>query len=247
MAGVIEQSPTPKYRQLADLLRTQIVGGTFAPGDQLPSEAQLQDAHGISRPTIRQALADLEREGWLHRVPGKGTFVHHRPRHVDRVTRLTGFGENVIALGMEPGYRVLRAEPAPIPPDVARQFRLPASKGFIVERLLLADGDAVAMHTSYLPPRVVKQVGSAALAAEALATGSLYRILEGAGIRLHRADEVVEPGLADPDEANRLATAAGSLVLRVTRTVFDPDGEPIEHVLLVYNAARYTYRTTLVR
>lgn len=247
MLGVSQKSPIPKYRQLADLLRAEIVGGVLVPGDQLPSEAQLQDAHGISRITIRQALADLEREGLLTKVPGKGTYVQKRAHHVDRVTRLTGFGENVVALGMEPGYRVLRAEPAPIPADVAFRLQIPPSKGFVVERVLLADGEPVATHTSYLPPWVVRQVGPEPLSAESLGQGSLYRILEAAGVRMQRADEIVEPALAGAAEARTLGMAAGELVLRVTRTVFDPNGAAIEHVLLIYNAAVYTYRTTLVR
>ncbi len=246
MSVVSQKSPTPKYRQLADLLRSQIAGGMFTPGDQLPSEAQLQGEHGISRITIRQALADLEREGLLSKVPGKGTFVQKRA-HVDRITRLTGFGENVVALGMEPGYRVLRAEPAVIRADIAFRLQIPPSKGFLIERQLLADGDLVSAHVSYLPPWVVRRVGPDMLSAESLGQGSLYRIIEAAGIRIHRADEIVEPALASAVDARKLDIDAGELVLRVTRTMSDPDGAPIEHVLMVYNTARYTYRTSLVR
>jgi len=246
MPVVCQKSPTPKYRQLANLLRSQIVGGGLAPGDQLPSEAQLQDEHGISRITIRQALADLEREGLLSKVPGKGTFVQKRS-HVDRITRLTGFGENVAALGMEPGYRVLRAEPTVIPAEIASRLHIPPSKGFLIERQLLADGDLVSAHVSYLPPWLIRRVGSDALSAESLGQGSLYQIIEASGICIHRADEIVEPALASAFEARKLDIDAGELVLRVTRTICDPDGTPIEHVLMVYNAARYTYRTSLVR
>jgi len=66
-----------------------------------------------------------------------------------------------------------------------------------------------------------------------------------AGVRIYRADEIVEPGLANSDEAQHLETEEGDLLLRVERTVFDRGGTPIEYVLLAYRADSYTYRTTL--
>ncbi|MCC6314774.1 MAG: GntR family transcriptional regulator, partial [Thermomicrobiales bacterium] len=97
-------SAIPMYRQLADLLRAQIADGELGDGDRLPSEAQLGETHGISRITVRQALAELERAGMLLRVPGKGAFVRaHSP--IQGLTRLSGFSESARAAGREAGYR----------------------------------------------------------------------------------------------------------------------------------------------
>ena len=64
---------------------------------------------------------------------------------------------------------------------------------------------------------------------------------------MYRADEVVEPGLATREEAQRLETHEDALVLRVARTVVDEDGVPLEYMLLTYLADAYTYRTTVLR
>jgi DNA-binding GntR family transcriptional regulator len=73
--GLDEWSTVPLYRQLADLLRTAITGGTYGPGDRLPSEPALQQEHGLARDTVRAAIAVLRDEGLVVTLPGRGTFV----------------------------------------------------------------------------------------------------------------------------------------------------------------------------
>ncbi len=245
VTAIRAEAATPKYQQLAHLIRERIDRGEFAQGDRIPSEAQLGDSYKISRITIRQALSGLERDGLLERVPGKGTFVRKRSSLVERATGLTGFGENVAALGIEPGYRTLRAELARVPMEIADRLRLQSPKAFVVDRVLLADGEPVAKHISYLPPWIVKKATPNSFTTASLDKGSLYRAIEQAGVRMCRADEVVEPGLASDDEAEQMEMKASDLVLRVTRTVYDADGVPLEHVLLTYRADSYTYRATL--
>ncbi len=245
MTVIRVESSTPKYRQLSDLIRQRIARGELAPGDQIPSEAQLGHSYKISRITIRQALSDLERDGLLERVPGKGTFVRKHNSHVERTTRLTGFGENAAALGLVPGYRTLKAEPTRVPIEIADRLKIEPGQAFVVDRVLFADGEPVAKHTSYLPQWIVNKARPNAFTKESLDKGSLYSAIEQAGTRLFRADEVVEPGLAGGDEAEQLEMRESDLVLRVTRTVYDAIDVPLEHVLLTYRADSYTYRATL--
>lgn len=74
----------PLYRQLADLLRTQLRSGRYPPGDALPSAGALAQQHRISRPTVRQALALLAAEGWIEVVNGKGNYALAAPRRMPR-------------------------------------------------------------------------------------------------------------------------------------------------------------------
>ena len=68
-----------KHHQLRSQLLGEIAIGRFRPGDILPSENQLAEQMQVSRTTVRQTLGDLEREGMVRRVQGKGTFVAERP------------------------------------------------------------------------------------------------------------------------------------------------------------------------
>jgi len=63
------------YRQFADILRKEILSGRYKPGEYIPSERQLSQAHSINRITVRRGLAQLIKEGFLYSVPGTGTFV----------------------------------------------------------------------------------------------------------------------------------------------------------------------------
>jgi len=75
-AGPAETSPPrPKYQKVRDHFRAEIHSGRLAPGQSLPTEAELVKSLGLSRSTIRQAMAELENDGVINRIPGRGTFV----------------------------------------------------------------------------------------------------------------------------------------------------------------------------
>jgi len=109
MADIVANSPVPMYRQLASLIRDHIRRREPPPGVRVPSETELGAAYGVSRITVRHALSELERDGLLERTPGKGFFVRRDAGRVERLTRLSGFGENVSDLGIRAGYDTLRA------------------------------------------------------------------------------------------------------------------------------------------
>lgn len=72
---VDQLDPTPLWEQLAAILRARIQAGDYAPRQVLPSEAHLQQEHGVSRGTVRRAMAALGEQGWTVTVQGRGTFV----------------------------------------------------------------------------------------------------------------------------------------------------------------------------
>ena len=89
--AVRREGPCPIYLQLANQLRERILAGDLLPDTRLETEWQLaQDLH-ISRGTVRQALATLENEGLLYRIPGKGTYVRGFLAKVSNTSSLIGF------------------------------------------------------------------------------------------------------------------------------------------------------------
>jgi GntR family transcriptional regulator of arabinose operon len=71
----VKEQFQPKYRQLKEEIVSWIATAQFKPHDKLPSENEIAARFGLSRQTVRQALGDLEAEGWVYRSQGKGTFV----------------------------------------------------------------------------------------------------------------------------------------------------------------------------
>jgi len=238
------EAAIPLYRQLASILRRPIAAGEAAPGDRLPSESQLVARHGVSRITVRQALADLEREGLIERSAGRGSFVREPRRPVAWLPRLSGFGDHVRAAGMTPGYRVIHAGWGD-PPDAVRED-LGGGAAWLIERVLLADEAAVGMHQSWLPAWLAMD-HPGRFGREALAAGSLFAALQDAGAAPCRAVEQPSPATADARQARLLGIEPGAPVQRIDRRVYDGAGRLVLVETDHYRPDAYAYRIELVR
>src|SRR4051812_6837919 len=97
---IVALSPIPMYTQIKEQLRARIMDGSYQPHQQLPSESEMTAAFKVSRITVRQALSDLQKEGLIFKIHGKGTFVS-KPKAFQNVTRLQGFGEAMSSMGYE--------------------------------------------------------------------------------------------------------------------------------------------------
>jgi GntR family transcriptional regulator len=153
----------------------------------------------------------------------------------------------MVALGLEPSYETLRASRGQIPEEVIGRLQITGAKAYVIERTLLADGEPIGIHTSYLPLWLIGQATEGSFTREALTRRSLYQVIESTGVRLQRADEIVDPAIAGEEEARRLEVKEGELVLKVKRTVYDSEERPVEYVILTYRADLYTYRIQLHR
>ncbi|KAA1003468.1 GntR family transcriptional regulator, partial [Pseudonocardia sp. EV170527-09] len=132
MASLNPKSFTPLYQQVADILRSRIIDGTYGPGSKLPSESELIEELGsVTRPTIRSGLAILVQEGLTESRQGKGVFVREVPPVIavrssrfSRQARAQGKGAlaaEAEALGLE--WRSEELSPIEIvtvSPDVAK-------------------------------------------------------------------------------------------------------------------------------
>src|SRR2546423_14549839 len=123
-------------------------------GQAIPSERRLSGELGISRLTVRAALDDLVRDGYLERRHGAGTFVSE-PKIAQQLT-LTSFSEDMRRRGMVPDSRTVALENIHAGPQVARALNIsPADRVFRIRRLRLADGDPMALETLHVPVSLV--------------------------------------------------------------------------------------------
>src|ERR671935_2659212 len=113
-------------------------------GEAIPAERRLSRELGVSRLTLRAALDDLVREGYLVRRHGSGTFVSE-PKIAQRLT-LTSFSEDMRRRGMVPDSRTIGLENVHAGPQVARALRIsPSERVYRIRRLRLADGEPMAL------------------------------------------------------------------------------------------------------
>src|SRR5512138_3762182 len=127
MAGTVDPNDyTPRYYQLAKILRERIAGGELKPYQPIPSERQLEEIYSVSRTTIRQAIDLLVRQGFLYREHGRGTFVS--PQKLQKgFAELTSFSEDMKKRGLEPGQKILQIGCIEPPAKVRAQMGLPES------------------------------------------------------------------------------------------------------------------------
>lgn len=234
-APLDKSSFTPIYFQIQTQLLNKIQSGQLRAGDPLPSEEELGRIFGVSRMTARHALQALKSQGFASRHKGQGTFVS-RPRVEKDIAHLSGFTAEMRALGMEPTSRIIRAETIPAEADVASRLRIPLdSPVFHLRRLRLADELPVAIEEVWLSQQLFPGIDQSDFARL-----SLYQTLrEQYGIRVSRADEVIEARSATRREAELLRIAPRSSLLAISRTLWSVDGRPVESAHSLYRGDRY--------
>ena len=204
---ILRGSGATVYGQIEDWLAEAIGAGRLAPGDRMPAEQDLAAWFGVSRMTLRQALAKLARRGLVTRAVGRrgGTFVAERKLE-------------------QPGARVLFATQRPAGPVSAAALELEEGDPVHeVRRVRLGDGRPIVLEQSLFPAAVFPGLLQCRL------DGSLYELLETRyGQRPHRARESLEPVTAGVREAEALEVAEGAPLMLVERVAYDRAGQPVE-------------------
>lgn len=235
----------PKYYQLAIILRQQIENGDYQPHDAIPSERHLEDRYNLSRPTIRQSIDLLARQGYLYRVHGKGTFVSP-PKLQKGILELTSFSEDMRKRGLKPGHKILEFDYVLPDNQTTRQLEItdPNKKVLRIKRLRFGDDIPIGIQDSYLDLEKSQTITREEMGE----SGSIYAILqEKYGIYPAEADETLEVTLATRDEADLLQIAEGSPLLLNERTLWSQDRKAIEFVRILYRGDRYKYFLRLTR
>jgi GntR family transcriptional regulator len=219
-------SPVPFYFQLAGVLEEEVASGRWKPGTRLPGEHELCERYGISRTTVRQALARLEQRGLIERLKGQGTFVRRGQSGLWLLQSSEGFfHEEVDRLGRVVTSTILRSERGPLPPWACEALELPAgSEGATLERLRSVDGK-VAL---YVVNHVIADAADAALAITN-PNESLYRRLgEQAGVVAYGGRRTLEAVGAEPWVAKLLELTPGAPVAFIESVAWDSDMRPFD-------------------
>lgn len=243
MENLGKHVPIPLYYQIKTRLLEAIENGQLKPGDRVPSERELTERFSVSRMTARQALTELESQGYLFRVQGKGTFVA-TPKLEQPLAGLTSFTEDMRRRGLEPGAEVLAAEEVSAGKKVAKLLGIAETAPiFRLERLRTAGGEPMALETSHVAVALCP-----GLLESEFRNQSLYRILaDRCGIRLVKATQSLEAVPATAYEAEILHVREGTPLLLMERVSQDGAGQPVEFVRSLYRGDRYRFTTELMR
>jgi GntR family transcriptional regulator len=199
---------------MADDLQQAIAAGELRPGERIDSEPELAVAYSVSRETVRRALDVLEREGLIRRVRGSGTYVTGpTSRHFSLAT----FADDMTRLGRTPSARLLEATRHPADRKEASKLAIrEGTECFFIRRLLLADGEPVAVETRVLPVAFCP-----GLLDEDLEQPSLHWLLTVVfGIPLVKVDHTVEIGEVGVEAAPELEAEPADSAYRIDRLTY---------------------------
>jgi GntR family transcriptional regulator len=228
----------PLHTQLKASLTARIAQGEFEAGGQLPSQRALCEQYGMSHMTVRRAINELIHAGVILSVPGKGLFSAG-PKKDAEAGPLIGFSEDMARRGMVAATRVLAAEIVEAPLPIAQKLGVaPGAPLVHLNRLRLADGEPMALQTSYLHSELCP-----GLLQYDLEHQSLFAILRDRyGLRLTRAANAVEAGLADAEAARWLGLRRPAALLITEQLTYLDTGHAVEFVRSIYRADRYRLR-----
>ncbi len=236
-------SPLPLYETVESALAAGIADGSLPPETQLPPEEGLTERFKVSRTTVRKAIQNLIERGLVEVRRGKGTFVT-QPKITQELTELTGFVEDMQALGRSPTARLLDKRVIAADEAVARQLALASGTlVFRLRRVRLADGVAMSFDETYLPRDIGEKIADNDLEAE-----PVFALLEEKyNTPLVEAEYKLEAAAADAVAAEALQVPTGSPIFLIERTSYTTGNRPVDYERLHYRGDLIRFVTRLAR
>ncbi|MEB3210868.1 MAG: GntR family transcriptional regulator [Leptolyngbyaceae bacterium] len=215
---------TPMHLIISEKLRKQIENGVYAPGDQLPSEFDLGQLFGVSRTTVRRAIANLINQGLVETQQGKGIFVKEQQKISFSLSNpLTYFDTELERQGRVGSIHTITSQYIEAPREIINRLKLPPDKTRVCqqEKLILADDMPIALDIAYLPEEIGLKL------TEPLQFGFTYRTLEDNGYPIESAKVSIEGVPAGYETSEYLNVALGAPLLVYRYLAWNTDRVPL--------------------
>jgi GntR family transcriptional regulator len=236
-AAIQSDTGVPLYIQIRNLLKEQIRLGEWSADDPMPTEDQLGVHFGVSRTTIRQAMADLEREALVVRQAGRGTFAR-QPLMVLRMQQLHSFTADIERRGLQSSRLTLAAEKLEAPAEIAHRASEFSERDVVhLQQVRYADEAAVVVFDHYFPYDLCAFLLRMPVDAPEF---SVQRALEEHGIILVRAKGEISAASASEIEAKYLEVPRGSPLVEIATKSYNSKDRVVEYSRGVIRTDRYS-------
>ena len=221
MTIIDRENPKKLYLQLYEILKSRIESGEWPVNARIPSEDELCRLYDVSKATVRLAISDLARHGYLLRQQGRGTFVCKRVIP-EGLSMLTSFKELMLEAGVTFSTKVL-VQTVLMPTDELNfMFELPDNTHLIfIKRLRFVDNEPVLLQESYLPYHVCPQIVHEDLEHNSLieALGKKYQI------PITKVQDFIEVAPIHEPESTLLGIPAKTSVLLIEQRFFSGNSQ----------------------
>lgn len=237
---ITKSSTTPLYLQLVDEILEQIKSGTYKEGDKIPSERELSETFNISRATVRQALSELEKQKDIYKIHGKGNFVSTNKINQD-LNGFYSFSDEMIKIGKIPGNKILNFILKEAGNVISKKLNIePSDKIFILNRVRLADGEALMYETTYLPYwrfKGLKEID--------IEMNGLYNLIKTKyEVSISYAEETFSPCILNENDSLFLNAISGDCGMILERYTFEKNNI-IEYTKSIVKGNSFNYKVRL--
>lgn len=238
---VNRESQEKLYVQMCCIIREKIIGREWPAGSQIPTEDELCRTYDVSKATVRMAIAELVRDGYLRKQQGKGTFVTFSPQDmgITMKTRLTEdmFGEGVIV------KKELLVKGVQEPAEHLKDFLKTENAVFYILCKRVVNGETAYLEESFIPLDKVPEIEG-----EDVCQTSIYEMVQQKAVqKIHKVVQSIELSEVRGDAAAILKTGEGTPVILLHRLLVGQDGAPIAYTRLTGSGRKYKLQTELVQ
>lgn len=232
--------PLPLYHQVAQLIRNNIIDGTWPSDSRLPAEHELTRKYQVSRPTIRNAKSTLTNEGFIHSVRGSGCYVNSKDTWKTQLPTVENLND-VFYFGSKMSFKIQEYGMVANSEEIKNKLKNPQDNFvFQIKGVRWFQNQPLSSVVYYLPYRFGSRIPLERLDENPF----IPQFEKLAGIKVVEGTSNISLGRADSEAAEHLEIKKGAAVI-VVRTVYvDSEHQPIEYIISRYrDKLPYSIRT----
>jgi DNA-binding GntR family transcriptional regulator len=239
MTGINKNSGLPLYKQVMDDLEIKIINGVYKIGEIIPAEPELMKSYNVSRITIRRAMDDLTKKGYIEKRPGKGTFVinKHISMEVQEKIKLKSFSQKMKDMNVELHTKIISFEKIKVDINYFDKALPSSTHYYLLKRQRSINEEIIMEFDTYVsckydldeflndPEQII----------------SLYEIFREKNIIIKRATDYMEAILGKDIPNKDFNLNKNTPLLKKTRVAYDLEEDMIEYTEVYYKPSKYIY------
>jgi GntR family transcriptional regulator len=238
---VDRESQQKLYVQMYSIVKDKVEQREWPAGSQIPTEDDLCTTYNVSKATVRMAIAELVRNGYLRKQQGKGTFVSHAlpDLGITMKTKLTEdmFGEGVVA------KKEVLVKGVKMPPEDVRNYLRSEHDIYYILCKRVVQGEPAYLEESFVPLEVVPDIEEF----DVCQTPFYEMMQQKATNKIQKVVQMIEIAEMTGDIAAILKNGKGAPMLLLHRLLVGTDGKPLAYTRLMGDGKKYKLQTEMIQ